>query len=574
LQALSLGQVPQWLPPVRQRTEAVMSALAAYLDRNTLLCLALMVVSSLPVSVLVAHITPLDSDEIYTYSIAQQPTVGKLIQLSRLIDLHPPLHYLAVREALKLPLPHWLGARLPSIIALQLAMICVFWLLKRQFGNAVGLLGTSVLWFSAATEFSWNDRPYALWLFFLSLAALLWTVCVEEDRKRWHVVALSVAAFGMTLTHMLGLTCLLPFFLAEAVRYARRGRADWPVWLALFLPCLMVFAYAYQIQGMSPNSFPARYLPSFDQAVGSYERLASDSVYALIGAVFAASLLKTRASAEEHIPKSFHREHWVLAWTLLFMPAVVELAARVHTFQFSYRYGIAGTLGIALLGAFAAARFVPAARIAGAMLLLGLFIGGVARYQLDFQPPDPEVAFDLTGLNATQLESLDARFPIVVAAAEDFTVLNYREPPEIAQRLYYLMDFDSAKKYSGQTTFEDEVRTIPLLGLKGKAEPLLSFFAEHPSFYLVSTYTSTHEWLTRYLIDHGAHLDLRGKFVREAAANDIFFVTVESPGSLARSAATALPGPAHDSVGTAFDGETTPQQSGRLEMGKPVTARQ
>jgi hypothetical protein len=527
LETLSLGQVPGSLIEIRQKAENIASKVVDFLERRTVLCLILMVLGTLPLSPLVARLKPLDNDELYTYRIAQQPSVGNVIGLSRTIDLHPPMHYLWVREALKLPLPRRIGARLPSMLALQLSMICVFWLLKRQFGNAVGLLGAAVLWFTGVTDFSWYDRPYALWVFFLCLVALLWTVCIEEGRKWWHIAALALAGCSMALTHMFGLSSLMPFYLAEAARYSRRRRADWPVWIALSVPCLVALTYIHQVQGVSPNSFPTRYIPSFSQAVDSYERLIDNSAWALVGSVIVAFLIMPRGKPTGS-RKGFPREYWVLAWGLFLMPLVIELAAKIHTYMFSYRYGICGTVGIALLGSLAIARYVPGARIAGALLLLGLFIGLAIRIDIDARAFDPDDLFNLTGLDPKPLETLDPSYPIVVAAAEDFTELNDREPPEILNRLYYLTDFESAKKYSGQTIFENEEATIPLLGLKGKAEPMLQFFSEHQSFFLVSNYTSTHEWLTRYLIEHGAHVELQGKFVRETSANDVYFVTVES----------------------------------------------
>src|SRR5450755_3005151 len=60
---------------------------------------------------------PLDHDELYTFYIAQAPTLRQLLDLTRTIDLHPPLSYLLTRVCFSLfGISAW-SCRLPSVLA-------------------------------------------------------------------------------------------------------------------------------------------------------------------------------------------------------------------------------------------------------------------------------------------------------------------------------------------------------------------------------------------------------------------------------------------------------------------------
>src|ERR1700688_3479482 len=62
----------------------------------------------------------LGHDELYTFYIAQAPSISKLLTLPRTIDLHPPLSYLFVRLSFALfGVSAW-SCRLPSAVAFVL----------------------------------------------------------------------------------------------------------------------------------------------------------------------------------------------------------------------------------------------------------------------------------------------------------------------------------------------------------------------------------------------------------------------------------------------------------------------
>src|SRR5271170_2449988 len=65
----------------------------------------------------------LDHDELFTFYIAQAPSLRQMLALTRTIDLHPPLSYLLVRSSFAIfGVSAW-SCRLPSFVAFVLTTV-------------------------------------------------------------------------------------------------------------------------------------------------------------------------------------------------------------------------------------------------------------------------------------------------------------------------------------------------------------------------------------------------------------------------------------------------------------------
>jgi Dolichyl-phosphate-mannose-protein mannosyltransferase len=516
---------------VRQRAAAILKWLGDWLSADTTSCIAVLVLAYVPLALLMAHAQRLTADEIYTYRIAQQPSIGSMIALSRKIDLHPPLHYLMQRAAIALPLPRWLGSRLPSLIAGQIGLLAVFLFLARRAGNLMGLLAASIYWLTPATDFSWSNRPYALWLCLLALTALFWDRTGEWDRPWWTPVALAGTGLAMVLDYMFGLPCLLPFIAAEAIRCYRRRRLDWPVLLALLLPSLAGLFYLKQVRDFAGNTFSPLYLPSFAMGLDVYSGQIVIPLAALGSCIAVAKALRAQDCRSEDNPRlvrdlSLRPEEWLMTGVLTGLPILLLAAAAIHRTQFFTRYGACAAVGFALLAACLVAKYTRASQAISVLMTCAILIASIVRASTD--PLDLMSLRDsqAKGVPSARLEALDLSLPIVVAAATEFTELNDREPPPVARRLYYLTDRDAAQRYSGQTLFEGEEQTAKWLGLPGNALPLHDFLAAHTRFYLIGDYVTVEEWVMRYLMANGARLEYRGKYVSTTGSDDLYLVTV------------------------------------------------
>jgi hypothetical protein len=508
-----------------------LSALAARMERSTAFCGALLLAATLPCIILKACFSHLTCDEVYTFRIAQQPTLARLFAVSRTIDLHPPLHYLAERAALSTHLPTLLAARLPSILATLGTLLFLFLFSGRRLGFLFGVVSAALFFFMPSFDFAWSNRPYALWLCCLACSMWLWQRAADRPWPSAPLLFLSLSA--MTADYMGGLLCILPFLLAEFVRSRQHPRRPiaWPAWIALALPCICSVLYFHQVASFATNSFAPAFLHWFSTTVDTYTGMLALPGIVLISCVAVALILQAAStSPPPGTPAnagSFSSAELTLALGLAGLPVLVGTLAAFHRNPFFPRYGACAAVGVAILATWTIHRFAPSARLVAALIAVGLLIGGAVEATTARWPTfSPTRAAAATGVPALHLDRLDPSLPIAIASPAVYTEMSAREPDNLLPRLYYLTDRPFAIHYSGSTVFENESIVAHLLGYRTSTAPLQSFLAAHRSFYLVADYTEPEEWLPRALMVSGARLQYLGKFNSIYHDDDLYLVTV------------------------------------------------
>jgi hypothetical protein len=507
-----------------------LSRAAEFLDARPLLCVCIIAACFIPTIILESHSRLLSNDEIYTVHIAQQPTIGKMLALSREIDLHPPMHYILQRYALMLPFPRWLDARLPSLLAGLVACFAIWQFVSRRLGPLFGLLAAMTLWFGPLLGFTWSNRPYALWIAFLCLLLPARNAAVRLHRSWWSVPVVFLMAMGMVTSHLIGVLCLGPFLLAELYRARRNRRMDWPLFLAFAVPALIAIGFKYQFSHIAKDSFPIQQMPSFTLAIETYV-VNSGTALQIIGIVLLLFFFITRPVAVA-VPNAttrnsdlpFDTAELIIINGLLVLPLFVLLAGSIGHLQFWTRYGGAAAPAIAVLAAGLIASRIPLARpLAFVLVLCGMsFMVFLCITDTHIQTN----AFQKgSGRQPIPLATLDASLPIVTASPMTFVEMSDREKPEIAHRVYYLTDVNEAVRFSHYTLFENEDKIRALLNLPSNAEPLNSFLPQHHKFYVVGDYSAPEIWLLRSLAASGMNLDYLGKFESSYESQDLYLVT-------------------------------------------------
>jgi len=528
---------------LRLRLGSAVRMAGDFLDQNTAICVATIVLLYVPFALVEAHANLLGSDELYTYRIARAGSLRQMLTLMRETDLHPPLSYLLERMSLWLggvQALHglggrWLFARLPSVLAGLAASLALFAFVRRSLGNLFSLVGVAVFWFSPAIDTAWQNRPYMLWLALLSALMLSWSRAVKPGRTGWAITGVAASVAGMTMTHMFGLACVFPFLAVEAAKWWRVRRTDWPLWLALTLPCLLGVSYAYQVTHFGGTLFPAAYLPSVQAGFGMYTGMVTDLSVILGCCIVAAMILPTDMGTQRRVrSRNFAegRDELMLLVGIALLPALLLTAAAVRQTQFFARYGMCGILAVSALAPWAMQRKLRGSRAIATLLVFSLFGNIAARIVTDSATfgGDGE-GRHLTGVHPLALKDLDQHLPIVAASALTFTEMTDREPDRIAQRTYYLTGGGMAVRYGHATIFEGEARIHELMGMRGEVEPMGEFVDAHKQFYLIGTYTSDEEWLPRALVAQ-KQVDVRylGKFASTyMAGDDVYLVTMATP---------------------------------------------
>lgn len=527
-----LGRWPKLLERTQTGFSRMIGAMADWMEKHPVQLMLVLVLIYVPLDVIEAHSHLMTNDEIYTWHIAQAPTLHKMLAMAREIDLHPPLHYVLQRWSLKLDLPRWLGSRLPNMIAGLITILALFRVAAKHYGNLIGMTAAAAFICSPAIRYAWENRPYMILMCGLTLLVYAWDEATSPERTWRSLVAVLLASVMMISDHLIGVACLAPFAAGEAIRLWRRRSADWILWLCLFTPSLLGLGLFYQIHHLRKNSFPVQNMPSFMLAWNTYGELFNDFFFAISICVFAVAFLPRGPEPATPRKSTMRLEEVVMLWALALLPMMTLIAGAILHIQFWRRYGFCAMIGVAILVPWLIAKRSRSPRTLSVFVFLALIASVAEKASTEWTVVGTYSAgLFQTGRVSRHLQDLDPSLPIVDASPMTYMEMSDREPAELVSRIYYLTDYNAALRYSGYTLFDNEEKIREILELRSHTAKLREFVVAHPTFYMVAAYPSTDDWLPRKLADSGVTLNYLGKFVSSYDNDDIFLVTVP-PGAL------------------------------------------
>lgn len=474
--------------------------------------------------------TPLWHDELFTFYIAQAPSLRAMFGEIHRVDLNPPLSYLLTKLSFALFGVGTLQCRLPEIAGFALAMACIFRFVERRAGGVWGLLAASLLFASRAGELVTQARPYGLMLGFSALALVCWQAAFLPDarRQRPATVALFAALAALLLTHVFGLLAWAALTAAEVIQTLQSRRLNIPRTLALSLPLSVTLLYRPLLSNHAQSAFPLSFQPSgsdiFIFYMGHVDReLITFGLSALpLLLLGGRRWLRPTAGFVLTVPE------WVVTGGLLMAPFLLIGYLMVTHGAFFDRYGVIVCLGTAVLFAilfqwWTSARPV-AALIAACMALLitGRMpdaISAAARGQI-FRHTEPVI----TPLDTSLLRNRS--LPLVTASGLTFVELQRRESASLTQRTFFLTDLSSALQYAHATIFEGMPEEAALFDLHGHVTPYRTFLAAHPNFYVLGTYDYPEDWLLRKLQHDGATIQVLGRMQGSYKDHELYEVHV------------------------------------------------
>ena len=183
-------------------------------------------------------------DELCTFDIARAPSLHTLWQWVLKFDNNPPTVYLLSRASMAIFGPTPFGLRLPSMLEFYFGSLAMLVYLRRKVGNAVAAFGVVIWWSSSSFYYANEARVYAL--VFMSFACLLLAWDTEpgkpSERLRFGAWQSRPPFYSPRMCCAASL-CLFAVVVAEFVRYLRRRRPDYPLYLALVLPMAIMLSY-------------------------------------------------------------------------------------------------------------------------------------------------------------------------------------------------------------------------------------------------------------------------------------------------------------------------------------------
>jgi 4-amino-4-deoxy-L-arabinose transferase-like glycosyltransferase len=518
----------------------------------------------------------LDHDELYTFYIAQAPTLEQLLALTRTVDLHPPLSYLLIRASFAIfGVSSW-SCRLPSVLAFFFTVALVFWLAKRILSPLYGIISVLYFWSVPFTYQADEARPYSLLLCFTALMLVSWYRATEARNsnftsydRRFALLTLTIGGFGALLSHVLGVLPYAAFFAAELVRLSIRRKSDWGLWTALLAPAISGLTYLPLIRTHSGILFTDEYHATPMRIVSFYSWSIRFLPIPLMLAALLACLwpMLRRPSSQDQcqatplarLPATLRPLGFLLCCLAMIPLGVGILFAHTGTAFFD-RYGIVVMIPIALVPALLLGFRTRRNQMAGVSVALvlsaTLFLNAAGKIWLieqlgNLAPPrvarfalnvlalpaiitervKPRVAPHLqTALDAappvSNLDAIDPDLPLVANTGLTFLEIDRQGDAELTKRLYLLNNRQAAASIAHDTVFENYDRLTKVFPIRGKVEPYCAFIGEHPRFLALGAYNHPQGWLLKKLDMDGADLHIVGTYAGITEEAQLYEVTV------------------------------------------------
>jgi 4-amino-4-deoxy-L-arabinose transferase-like glycosyltransferase len=520
---------------------------------------------------------PLDHDELYTFYIAQAPTLKGLVGLTQSVDLHPPLSYLLVRASFAIfGVSSW-SCRLPYALAFVATGALLFWLARQILSPLYGIVAVLFLWSIPFTYQADEARPYSLLLCFTAAMLASWHQAIQGEDcdsqlhdRRLPLLALTSSGFSLLLSHIFGVLPFAAFFAAELVRLWIRRKPDWKLWAALLIPAISGMTYLPLIHAHSGITFTTAYRPTPMRLLAFYVWTLRYLTIPLVLVALLAFLLPLlrqkcfRSQCQELPAPPVLLPMAVLLCSFTLVPLAVALLF-IHTGSaFFFRYGIVACIPVALVPAlllgFRTRRSQMAAMAAILALSTTMFFNTSGRVWLIEQlaslaPPtasryvlnalalpiilDTQVKAKVpavlqgplaAALPISNLDDVRPDLPLVANTGLTFLEVDQRADAELAHRLYLLNDRQFASSITRDTVFENYGRLTNVFPIRGKVDPYCDFVSQHPRFLALGDYSHPQGWLLKKLYAEGADLRILGTYPGLTEDAALYEVTVLKAG--------------------------------------------
>lgn len=460
-----------------------------------------------------AH-NPLWYDELFTYYIAGSKNWAMF--LSRLdTDLNPPLSYAIVWAFMHVFGDSPVAIRLPVMLGFAVAGWAVFSIIRERIGGFFGLTAMVMVWLSA---FFWRyaieARPYGLMVGFLGIAAWSWMRMESRPAfSRYHLIfSLSLAA--LLLCHCFAVFFILPFFIAEVLRWRQTRTLVRSRWIALIAPMSVTAIYIPIILRAQSLLIPFAFQPTWAQMEGYYAATILSLGITLIPLV-PMILVPSPPHGDVRRP-AFHESAWMITGYLASPLLITAYLARIHgALWLRYMLCAAVPFSIGLC-------WILASRTKGRVGIGALF-AVVTLCALVIERPVPAPP------SSDAYRQIHPDLPLVAASGVTFVEMDHREPPDVLQRLYYLTDREAAIRYAHATMFEGVPVLHERFNMRANTMPYRDFVLSYPHFLVLAMAGYPEDWLLDKLKADGADVRLIAKIPTPYKDHELYEVYMPSP---------------------------------------------
>jgi hypothetical protein len=445
-----LAQALRWLD---DRAETMREACERH---RLLLLMAVSCVYFAATSVLALR-KPMWNDEMFTYFIAQAPTLsGVWSALLTGADQNPVPFYMVTRWSLAVfGVSEW-ALRLPEMIGVWGAAICLFHVVAHRNPSMYGFVAMIFLFVTGANFYSYEARPYGLVLAFAAASWFCWQAAAERPIRWWPLLGLFGSLAAALCFHYYALLVFVPLAIAELVRSYDRRRVDWPIWLAMggALSPLLAFLPLINKARTYANGFWAN--PSWRSIPEAYSVLLMPAPLMVV-LVFMVAGIVTLVQVQRGDPRAAGKASAIpghevaAALSYVSLPVIGVALAMAATGAFVSRYALPAVLGVSVLVAWTSARLLHGRALLGAIVLLLSCVGLVMTWGRSL-PITPEITLGpVYTLVRSQAES---DLPVVVSDPHNFMMLAHYAPHDLSSRFVYLADPARSLRHLGHNTMD------------------------------------------------------------------------------------------------------------------------
>ncbi len=294
--------------------------------------------------VVLAGIRPFWADELYTLYIAETDSFGQILKLLGPMDPHPPIQYFLTLISHRLFGISELTTRLPSVMMYGVFITCVYFLSLAFIGRKAAFFSFVITFLSVGIAYSYEARPYASVLGFLSLTYCCW-VFYKRTKSFYLIPVLCVLCGLVVVSHFYAILALLPLFIIELWELIKGRKAQALYVLASMSIgcCVLVFLIPTlkSIQVLSEKNWAA---PSSHQFFVASFHMYWHLIILLIVASF--DFKKVRKRIRDHL--TLNQQIWVFG--LLATLVVYGFLISFISGAYHYRYVFGAFLGSVILG--------------------------------------------------------------------------------------------------------------------------------------------------------------------------------------------------------------------------------
>ena len=388
------------------------------------------------------------------------------------------------------------------MIGFFVMMLGLYRFVSRYGSRLGGMVAMTFPLVTGAFYYAVEARAYGMELGFVAMGAVCWQAATRGEKRLFTLPALSLCLAGALLTHCYAVLAVAPFGFAEAARSLARKKFDWPMWVALAIPCLAVVTYLPMmsaVTGGDPFESPVYHAT----ARASYEMILAPAIAPLLFALTALAFLGTRGQKPGVAAGTVPFHEMVLAAGFLATPFLGVALASTVTKIFMTRYGLAAILGLSIaMGTLVTKRTTQ--HPGTAVLVIAILVIGFLWFPVTAILP----ASGSKGAagNDFQLADLDPTIPIVVANGLSFLEYDHYEPKAITDRLFFLIDRDTAIRYTGTPGFAQFRGLTNWFPIHSHLEDYNQFLKTHQTFYILSVYDFPMDWTMQKMRDDGVPL--------------------------------------------------------------------